>query len=143
MPRGRLLRHDRSGGDRDRRRPAIRLAPSAVRDAIGAIGEASWSELIEHLRLPRGPASRTLRRVVDGLVASGDVSLSRRGRYRLTDEGEESVSKPPSSVIGRLDGRTRAWFVESLDPEYKERFDLVDEPHAPPGAVVEVEILGT
>ncbi|MDE0444866.1 MAG: VacB/RNase II family 3'-5' exoribonuclease [Gammaproteobacteria bacterium] len=119
------------------------MAPSAVRDAIGAIGEASWSELIQHLRLPRGPASRTLRRVVDGLVASGDVALSRRGRYRLTDEGEASVSKPPSSVIGRLEGRPRSWFVESLDPEYKERIDLVDEPHAPPGAVVEVEILGT
>ena len=143
MPKGRLLRHDRSGGERQRRRSAIRLAPGAVRDAIGAIGEASWSELIQHLRLPRGPASRTLRRVVDGLVASGDVALSRNGRYRLTDEGEASVSQPPSSVIGRLDGRPRSWFVESLDPEYKQRIDLVDEPHAPPGAVIEVEILAT
>ena len=143
MPKGRLLRHDRSGGDRQRPRSAIRLAPGVVRDAIGAIGEASWSELIRHLRLPRGPASRTLRRIVDGLVASGDVALSKKGRYRLTDEGEASVSKPPASVIGRLDGRPRSWFVESLDPEYKQRIDLVDEPHAPLGAVVEVEILGT
>ena len=143
MPKGRLLRHDRSGGDRQRRRSASRLAPSAVRDAISAIGEASWSELIQHLRLPPGPASRTLRRVVDGLVASGDVALSRKGRYRLTDEGEESVSKPPSSVIGRLEGRPRSWFVESLDPEYRQRIDLVDEPRAPPGAVLEVEILAT
>jgi len=84
-----------------------------------------------------------LRRVVDGLVASGDVALSKKGRYRLTDEGEESVSKPPASVIGRLDGRPGSWFVESLDPEYKQRIDVVDEPHAPPGAVVEVEILAT
>ena len=53
------------------------------------------------------------------------------------------MSKPPSSVIGRLEGRPRAWFVESLEPAYKQRIDLVDEPHAPPGAVVEVEILGT
>lgn len=143
MPKGRLLRHDRSGGSRGRRPSAIRLAPGAVRDAIGAIGEASWSELLQHLRLPRGPASRTLRRVVDGLVASGDVALSRKGRYRLTDEGEESVSKPPASVIGRLDGRPRSWFVESLDPDYRQRIDLVDEPHAPPGAVIEVEILDT
>ena len=143
MPKGRLLRHDRSGGERQRRRSASRLAPGAVRDAIGAIGEASWAELIQHLRLPRGPASRTLRRIVDGLVASGDVALSRKGRYRLTDEGEESVSKPPASVIGRLDGRPRSWFVESLDPEYRQRIDLVDEPHAPPGAVIEVEILAT
>ncbi|MDE0179153.1 MAG: VacB/RNase II family 3'-5' exoribonuclease, partial [Gammaproteobacteria bacterium] len=143
MPKGRLLRHDRSGGSRRREPSATRLAPGAVRDAIGAIGEASWSELIRHLRLPRGPASRTLRRVVDGLVASGDVALSRKGRYRLTDEGEEAVSKPPASVIGRLEGRPRSWFVESLDPEYKQRIDLVDEPHAPPGAVVEVEILAT
>lgn len=143
MPKGRLLRHDRSGGDRQRRPSATRLAPGAVRDAIGAIGEASWSDLIRHLRLPRGPASRTLRRVVDGLVASGDVALSRKGRYRLTDEGEESVTKPPASVIGRLDGRPRSWFVESLDPDYRQRIDLVDEPHAPPGAVVEVEILDT
>ena len=53
------------------------------------------------------------------------------------------MSKPPSSVIGRLDGRPRSWFIESLDPAYKQRIDLVDEPRAPPGAVVEVEILGT
>ena len=143
MPKGRSLRRDRSGGNRYGRRSTVSIAPSAVRDAIGAIGEASWSELIRHLRLPRGPASRTLRRVVDGLVSSGDVALSRSGRYRLTDEGEESVSKPPSSVIARLDGRPRAWFVESLDPAYRQRIDLVDEPHAPPGAVVEVVILGT
>ena len=143
MPKGRLVRHDRPGGNRQRPRSAIRLAPSAVRDAISALGEASWSELIRHLRLPRGPASRSLRRVVDGLVASGDVALSRNGRYRLTDEGEESVSKPPGSVIGRLDGRPRSWYVQSLDPEYRQRVDLVDEPHAPPGAVVEVEILDT
>ena len=143
MPKGRSLRRDRSRGTRHGRRSADTIPPSAVRDAIGAIGEASWSELIRHLRLPRGPASRTLRRVVDGLVASGDVVLSRKGRYRLTDVGEESVSKPPSAVIGRLEGRARGWFVESLDPEYKQRIDLVDEPHAPPGAVVEVEILGT
>ena len=142
MARSRSPRRDRSGGARYRR-SAVSIAPSAVRDALGAIGEASWSELIRHLSLPRGPASRTLRRVVDGLVASGDVALSRKGRYRLTEEGEESVSKLPSSVIGRLDGRPRSWFVESLDPEYKQRIDLVDEPHAPVGAVVEVEILGT
>lgn len=141
MPKGRLPRHDRSGGDRQRPRSAIRLAPGAVRDAIGALGEASWSELIRHLRLPRGAASRTLRRVVDGLVSSGDVALSRKGQYRLTDEGEEAVSKPPASVIGRLDGRPRFWFVESLDPEYRQRIDLVEEPNAPPGAVVEVEVL--
>ena len=142
MAKSRSIRRDRSGGARHRR-SAVSIAPGAVRDALGAIGEASWSELIQHLRLPRGPASRTLRRVVDGLVASGDVALSRKGRYRLTDEGEESVSKPPSSVVGRLDGRPRSWFIESLDPEYKQRIDLVDEPHAPLGAVVEVEILGT
>lgn len=142
MARSRSPRRDRSGGTRYRP-SGVSIAPSAVRDALGAIGEASWSELIRHLRLPRGPASRTLRRVVDGLVASGDVALSRKGRYRLTEEGEESVSKVPSSVIGRLDGRPRSWFVESLDPEYKQRIDLVDEPHAPVGAVVEVEILGT
>ena len=53
------------------------------------------------------------------------------------------MSKPPASVIGRLDGRPRSWFVESLDPEYRQRVDLVDEPHAPPGAVLEVEILAT
>ena len=143
MARSGSIRRDRSGGSRGRRRSAVSIAPSAVRDAIGTIGEASWSALIRHLGLPRGPASRTLRRVVDGLVASGDVVLSRNGRYRLTDEGGESVSKPPSSVIGRLDGRTGAWFVESLDPDFRERVDLIAEPHAPVGAVVEVEILGT
>ena len=143
MPKGRSLRRDRSGGNRHGRRSTVSIAPSAVRDAIGAMGEASWSELIRHLRLPRGPASRTLRRVVDGLVSSGDVALSRNGRYRLTDEGEESVSKPPSSVIGRLEGRPRSWFIESLEPAFRQRIHLVDEPRAPPGAVVEVEILGT
>lgn len=143
MPKSRLERRDRSGGTRQRRKSAFQIAPTAVRDAIGTIGEATWSELIRHLRLPRGPASRALRRVVDGLVASGDVILSRKGRYRLTDAGEESASKTPSLVIGRLDGRPRSWFVESLDPAYKQRIDLVDEPRAPLGAVVEVEILGT
>ena len=143
MPKSRIVRRDRSGEDRQRRGPAIRLAPSAVRDAIGAIGEASWSALIRYLRLPRGPASRTLRRVVDGLVASGDVILSRKGHYRLSAEGEESASKPPTSVVGRLDGGPRAWFIQSLDPNYKQRIDLIDEPRAPPGAVLEVEIVGT
>ena len=143
MPKSRLVRRDRSGGTRQRRKSTFQIAPTAVRDAIGTIGEATWSELIQHLRLPRGPASRTLRRVVDGLVASGDVILSRKGRYRLTDAGEESASQTPSAVIARLDGRPRSWFVESLDPAYKQRIDLVDEPRVPLGAVVEVEILGT
>ena len=77
------------------------------------------------------------------MVASRDVELTRRGRYRLASDAEASAAKPPAVVVGRLDGRPRSWLVESLDPDYRERVDLVSDPRAPVGAVVEVEILGT
>ena len=114
-----------------------------MRDVLGTLGESSWSELIRELGLPRGSDSQALQRVVDGLVASGDVIVSRRGRYRLAagDQAAEAA-KPPSNVIGRLAGTPRLWFVESLDPNYKARIELVAKPGAPVGAVVEVEILG-
>lgn len=137
------MRGDRSVGNRQRRRASVGLSPSTVRDALGSIGEVSWSDLVDYLRLSRGRGSRTLRRVLDGLVASGDVMLSGKGRYRLTVEGRECASEPPASVIGRLEGRPRSWFVQSVDPNYRRRIDLVDEPRAPPGAAVEVEIVGT
>jgi len=93
------------------------------------------------LRLRRGPESQQLRRVVDGLVASGAVTMSRRGRYRLATGEDESEAAPkfPFTVVGRVsDSR----FVESLEPDLVRRIDLVSKPHAPSGAIVEVEVFG-
>ena len=121
----------------------MRVSPQTVRDTLASLGESTWSELIREFRLPRGDESQALRRVVDGLVASGDVTVSRRGRYRLAaGEGGSAAAEPPSIVVGRLAGTPRSWFVESLDPNFKARIELVAKPQAPVGAVVEVEILG-
>ena len=57
--------------------------PSDVRAALAAIGPATWSELVRHLRPPRGRQSWQLRRLMQTLVNSGDVVRSRHGAYRL------------------------------------------------------------
>ena len=135
-------RRQRSSG-RSSRRPT-RVSPRVVRETLTALGDVSWSELTRHLGLRRGPESRNLRRTLEGLVASGDVDVSRNGRYRLADESAdaEAKSKVPFDVVGRVAGRGRAWFVEPVDADFKERIDLVAKPQAPIGAIVEVEVVG-
>ena len=123
---------------------ASRVSPRVVRETLAALGDASWSELTRHLGLRRGPESRNLRRTLEGLVASGDVEVSRNGRYSLADESSdsESGSKVPFDVIGRVAGHGRAWFVEPVGADFKERIDLVAKPQASRGAIVEVEVVG-
>ncbi|MYB37245.1 MAG: VacB/RNase II family 3'-5' exoribonuclease [Gammaproteobacteria bacterium] len=54
-----------------------------------------WSGLLRHLDV-RGAESKALRKLLDGLVASGDVRLGQRGRYELT--------QPPEKVAGEVVG---------------------------------------
>ena len=54
-----------------------------------------WSGLLRHFDV-RGAESKALRRLLDGLLASGDVRLGQRGRYELT--------QPPEKVVGVVVG---------------------------------------
>ena len=54
-----------------------------MRAALAAIGPATWSDLIHHLRPARGRQSHALRRLVEALIGSGEVVRSRQGAYRL------------------------------------------------------------
>ena len=54
-----------------------------------------WSGLLRHFDV-RGAESKALRRLLDGLLASGDVRLGQRGRYELT--------QPPEKMVGRVVG---------------------------------------
>ena len=76
---------------------------SDVRAALAAIGPATWSELIRHLRPTRGRQSHALRRLVDTLVNGGEVVRSRHGTYRLAT-GE----KVTGEVVREGDGRRKA-----------------------------------
>ena len=58
-------------------------------------GSMRWSGLLRHFDA-RGAESKTLRRLLDGLLASGDVRLGQRGRYELT--------QPPETIAGEVVG---------------------------------------
>ena len=60
-----------------------------------------WSGLLRHLDV-RGAESRVLRRLLDGLVASGDVRLGQRGRYELTEPPEKIAGEVVGDVPGLL-----------------------------------------
>ena len=58
-------------------------------------GSMRWSGLLRHFDA-RGAESKALRRLLDGLLASGDVRLGQRGRYELT--------QPPETIAGEVVG---------------------------------------
>ncbi|MDE0692733.1 MAG: VacB/RNase II family 3'-5' exoribonuclease [Gammaproteobacteria bacterium] len=60
-----------------------------------------WSGLLRHLDV-RGAESKALRRLLDGLVASGDVRLGQRGRYELTQPPEKIAGEVVGDVPGLL-----------------------------------------
>ena len=72
-----------------------------MREALAAIGPADLSTLIRHVRPARGHESRVFRRVIDGLVASGEIVRSRQGVFRLAAAGE-TVTGTAVRVAGEL-----------------------------------------
>ncbi len=60
-----------------------------------------WSGLLRHLDV-RGAESKALRKLLDGLVASGDVRLGQRGRYELTEPPEKVAGEVVGDVPGLL-----------------------------------------
>ncbi len=125
-----MPRFDRSGrGRRQGSRPfgrgarganprghGARYSPQDVRDALILLGDASWSDLIDHLR-PRRHESRGLRQVVDAMVGSGEVVVSRGGSYRLADGGERVAGVVVRDAGGlRLrDDAGRVWGLDVRD----------------------------
>ena len=87
-----------------------------MRAAFAAVGPASWSTLIRHLRVARGHESRALRRVLDALVASGEVVRSRQGIFRFAASGD-AVAGTTVRVAGKL-------LVETADGR---RLDISDD----------------
>ena len=78
-----------------------RFGPREVREAVAAIGPATWSELIRHLEPRRGQESRAFRRAVDVLLDSGEIARSRQGAYQLA-AGREKVTGTVAREAGRL-----------------------------------------
>ncbi len=66
-----------------------------------------WSGLLRHLDV-RGAESKALRRLLDGLLASGDVRLGQRGRYELTQPPEKIAGEVVGDVPGLLAVQTAA-----------------------------------
>ena len=64
-------------------------------------GSMRWSGLLRHFDV-RGGESKTLRRLLDGLLASGDVRLGQRGRYELTQPPEKVAGEVVGEVAGLL-----------------------------------------
>ena len=60
--------------------------------ALAHLGSASWAELIDYCRPQRGKGTRAFRDIVNGLLASGEVLVSRGGVYRLGGDGVEKVA---------------------------------------------------
>ena len=57
-----------------------------MRKALGALHKARWSSLVEYFD-PSPKVAHVLTRVVDGLIASGEVTVDRRGVYSLVADG--------------------------------------------------------
>ena len=69
-----------------------------------------WSGLLRHFDV-RGAESKALRRLLDGLVASGDVRLGQRGRYELTEPPEKIAGEIVGDVPGLLAVETSDGYV--------------------------------
>jgi len=76
-------------------------------EAFAERGSMRWSGLLRHLDV-RGAESKALRRLLDGLVASGDVRLGQRGRYELTQPPEKIAGEVVGEVAGLLAVKTAA-----------------------------------
>ena len=89
-----------------------RAAPSAsdVRAALAHLGSAAWADLLDHCRPQRGKETRAFRRILNGLIDSGEVARSRHGVYRLAagNGGESVLGKVVRDVQGRLALQTDA-----------------------------------
>ena len=89
-----------------------RPAPSAsdVRSALAHLGEAAWADLLDHCQPQRGKETRAFRRILNGLIDTGEVARSRHGVYRLAagNGGESVLGKVVRDVQGRLALRTDA-----------------------------------
>lgn len=83
---------------------ASRVSGGDLRDVIAGAGAVSWSELIRHFRPRRGRPSRDLRRVLEALVASGEVDRHRDGRYALSARSGavDEISGEVVDVAGEL-----------------------------------------
>ena len=103
-----------------------------MRAAFAAVGPASWSTLIRHLRVARGHESRALRRVLDALVASGEVVRSRQGIFRFAASGD-TVAGTTVRVAGKL-------LLETADGR---RLDISDDALIRPGDRVEAVATST
>lgn len=70
-----------------------------MRDLLASRGAASWSELLRHYRPRRGRPSRDFRRLVDALVASGEVHRRQDGRYELAAVRSDSADKVSGEIV--------------------------------------------
>lgn len=73
-----------------------RIGARDVQAALAHLGSASWAELIDYCRPQRGKGTRAFRDIVNGLLASGEVLVSRGGVYRL---GGTDVEKVAGKVV--------------------------------------------
>ena len=98
----------------DLRRQRPRIGPNDVRTALATHGACTWAQLVGHLDPPSGGHTRALRGVLEGLVASGEVSRSARGGYRL-DNAERIAGTVVAGVAGKSGQRLRLDDGRSFD----------------------------
>ncbi|MDE0006784.1 MAG: hypothetical protein OXS50_00710, partial [Gammaproteobacteria bacterium] len=79
-------------------------------EAFAERGSMRWSGLLRHFDV-RGAESKALRRLLDGLVASGDVRLGQHGRYELTEPPEKIDGEIVGDVPGLLAVETSDGYV--------------------------------
>ena len=120
---------------RRQRHRASSIGACNVRMLLARVGSASWSDLIRHFKLRRGRSSRDLRRVVDALIASGEVEQRRDGRYALAASalGASRIAGEIVAVAGEL----------RLRQANGEEFGLAPDSRVRPGDRVEASIAGS
>ena len=78
-----------------------RLGASDVHAALAALGSASWADLIHHCGPKRGRETRAFRDLLNGMLASGEVSRSRHGVFRLDGNGGD-VERVTGEVVAHV-----------------------------------------